>query len=181
MNTDKLTEIEQKHLDEWITYQEEKPIKILLIIAWVSCAIVFIAFTLLAITGGPDKQELNISDIIYILSVPTFLLAVLACLTKLLLKRLKKHRTYNYNIVVRTKILSKEIQYSTYRPYGGPRVSTPYYICKGVKGQITPVSKKYYEMAKVGDMITVVQTSLKPIVVGVTFTEEDGVTKDERI
>lgn len=52
------------------------------------------------------------------------------------------------------------------------QVRIHYYRCLGINGQITPVSKKYYDMAKVGDDITVVQTSMRYIAVGITFREE---------
>jgi len=42
MEMNELTEREQHYLNEWIIYQEERPIKALLIISWSSVIIVFL-------------------------------------------------------------------------------------------------------------------------------------------
>ena len=165
MEMNELTEREQYYLNEWITYQEEKPIKSLLIIAWSSVIIVFII-----LGGSISATEAEMSDYLILLGILVMLSLTLACFTSLLLKRLKKHRTHVYNDIKHTKILSKEVVY--WINGKGHKIPVYYYRCKGMEGQITPISKKHYDLAKVGDDITVVMTSMKNIALGITFRED---------
>lgn len=159
----KLTEREQYYLNEWITYQEERPIKALLITSWSVAIIALLLFGGICFYFKDEDMLVNLG----LMGIPVGLAVFLACFTVLLLKRLKKHRTYVYDEIKRTKILSKEVVYWVNGK--GRKMPAYCYRCKGIKGEITPVSKKYYDMAKVGDDITVVQTSMKCIAIGITF------------
>ncbi len=166
MEMNELTEREQHYLNEWISHQEERPIKALMIISWSLIIILFLIF------GGMcfSIEEAEISFYLTALGIPGSMSLILACFTGPLLKRLKKHRTYVYDKVQRTKILSKEVFYC--KPHRGPIIPVYYYRCEGIEGQITPISKKYYDMTKVGDDITVVKTSLNGIALGITFGDD---------
>ena len=166
MEMNELTEREQHYLNEWISHQEERPIKALLIISWSLIIILFLIFGGMCFT----VEGAEISFYLTALWIPVSLLLILACLTVPLLKRLKKHRTYGYDDIKRTKILSKEVVYFVNGK--GHKIPAYCYRCQGIEGQITPISKKYYDMAKAGDDITVVKTSMKGIVLGITFGDD---------
>ncbi len=159
METNELTEREQHYLNEWITHQEEKPIKTLMIITW-------LLVTSFSLVWGYMCFS---SDYLTGLAIPVVLLLILACFTPLLVGRLKKHRTHVYNEIKRTKILSKEVGYFVNGK--GVRIPVYYYRCQGMGGQIMPLSKKCYDLAKVGDDITVVMTSMKGLL-GITFGKD---------
>lgn len=160
MITDGLTEIEQHYLNEWIVRREEGPIRTLMIISWLLNIIFFLLW------GG-----ICFSDAEYLtgLVIPGSMLLILACLTVPLLKRLKKHRTYVYDEFKRTKILSKEVIY--YKNGKGCRVPIYGYYCRGIDELCIPVSKRMYDIAKVGDDITIVKTS-REVWLGITFGED---------
>ncbi len=161
MKTDELTEIEQHYLNEWIVHQEERPIRTLLITSWLLNIIFFLVWC-----------SMCFSNVDYLLGlvIPGSMLLILACFTGLLLKRLKKHRTYVYDEFKRTKILSKEVVY--YKNSKGCRISAYGYYCRGIDGLCIPVSKRMYDLAKVGDDITIVKTS-KGVWLGITFEEDE--------
>ena len=164
--TNSLTEIERKYLDEWIKYQEEKPTKTLLIVTWVFWIVSFVLFLVIFLLLGEKNNKI----LLCIIGIHMVLMILICFFTVLLLRRLKKHRTYVYDNVVRTKITKKNIHTSG-KPYRGSRVKFYTYSCNGIKEYITPLSKKHYDSANVGDDITIVYTSLKPVVLGITFPD----------
>lgn len=105
------------------------------------------------------------------LVIPGSMLLILACFTVPLLKRLKKHRTYVYDEFMRTKILRKEVVY--YRNSKGCRIPVYGYYCHGFDELCIPVSKRMYDLAKVGDDITIVKTSQRNVWLGITFGEDE--------
>ena len=161
MKTDELTEIEQHYLNEWIVHQEERPIRTLLITSWLLNIIFFLLW------GG---IFFSAADYLTRLVIPGSMLLILACFTGPLLNRLKKHRTYVYDEIKRTKILSKEVVY--YTNDRGFRIPSYGYYCHGIDGLCIPTSKRMYDLAKIGDDITIVKTSRK-VWLGITFGEDE--------
>ncbi len=166
MEMNELTEREQYYLKEWISHQEERPIKALLMISWSLIIILFLIFCGMCFSN----KEADMRFYLTALGIPGSLSLIFACLTGPLLKRLKKHRTYVYDDIKRTKIISKEVVYFVYGK--GHKIPVYCYWCQGIEGQITAISKKYYDMAKTEDDITVVKTSLNGIALGITFGDD---------
>ena len=163
MKAEGLTEIEQYYLNEWIVHQEERPIRTLLIIAWLLNIVFFLVW------GGISFSK---ADYWTGLVIPGSMLLLLACFTVPLLKRLNRHRSYVYDEFKRTKILSKEVVY--YKNGKGVRIPIYGYRCRGLDGLCIPVSKRMYDLARIGDDVTIVKTSSK-VWLGITFEKAEAV------
>lgn len=163
MDQNKLTQREMQYLEYWITRQEERPIKILLTVAWCLIGMLFLVVTVII----PD---IKIHERFAGLSILSIMILLLAFSTKLLLNRLKEYRSGDYEIY-RTKILRKEVGY-----WKNARVSfnTYYYQCRGIKAQVMPVSKKLYDRTKTGDNITIVKLKQQNryVFLGITFYDD---------
>ena len=84
-------------------------------------------------------------------------------------KQMNRLNVYDYTVYRRTKIRKKDILRCYAR--GGVTMKTPYYLCEGVTGQVSPLSKKFFDAVKPGDDVTVVLIEELSAYVGITFPE----------
>lgn len=163
-----LTAREKEYLEYWIQFQHIRPTKRLLIVTWS----LFGVFVFLFLPIFVNQKFRGESSELWLL-VLLILVIFLGCLLHFtigLRERMKRLETADYEVYRRTKIIKKEIQRINIRR--GPIMKIPYYLCEGVKGQVTPVSKEFYDATKPGDDVTVVKIEVMAAFVGITFPEE---------
>lgn len=165
-NENQLTEKEQKYFEYWIKHEEELPVKIVLLVGR-SASILFFLFILGAFWYS-DKP-ITASDISFGLGFPIVMCLIFEWFDRLFKKR--RTKLYTSEVYVqRTNILACDVSYL--RNSKGISMHVYYYHCDGIHGQVAPVSKKLYHLAKRGDDITVVWIKARNMYLGITFNDK---------
>lgn len=163
-----LTEQELKYFEYWIKH-EERPVKIVLIVGW-AAIILYVLLWLITVSyfDMPLPKITDYLEISIIYGFPIICGLIFTWGSKLFKKRAKSLYTSGYE-VHRTKILNTEV-YSL-RNSKGISTKVYYYTCQGIHGQVVPVSKKLYNIAKRGDDVTVIRIKSRNIFLGITLNE----------
>ncbi len=162
-----LTPKEREYLDYWVKSQHIQPTKRLLIVTWSIFGVLFLFFlpVLADQSFGGEPSELWM----LFLLILVVLAGILLYFTIGLRERRKRLKVADYKVYRRTKITRKEMRFS--RVYRGTSMKIRYYLCNGIEGEITPISKAFYDAVKPGDDVTVVKIEEMAAFVGITFPE----------
>lgn len=162
-----LTPKEREYLNYWVQSQHIQPTKRLLIVTWSIFGVLFLFFlpVLADQSFGGEPSELWM----LFLLILVVLAGILLYFTIGLRERMKRLKATDYKVYRRTKITRKEMRFS--RVYRGTSMKIHYYLCNGIDGEITPISKAFYDEVKQGDDVTVVKIEEMAALVGITFPE----------
>ena len=165
-----LTEQERKYLEYWIKYEEERPIKITILVGRIAIGLYVLLWVVEILFF--DISVPKITDYLEIFGMVGFPLGMslaFAGFGRLFQKRFKELYISDYEIY-RTKISNTDVEYI--RNSKGVSTRIYYYHCQGIRGQVVPVSQKLYKKAKRNDDVTVVKIKSRNILLGITFDEE---------
>lgn len=162
-----LTPKEREYLNYWAQSQHIQPTKRLLIVTWSIFGVLFLLFlpVLADQSFGGESSELWM----LFLLIFVVLAGILLYFTIGLRERMKRLKAADYTVYRRTKITRKEMRFARVRR--GVSMKIRYYLCNGIDGEITPISKEFYDAVKPGDDVTVVKIEEMAALVGITFPE----------